>query len=192
MEEKRLGDQTAGRPDAELLEAGTAEDFATFYDRHARAVLGFLYRRTADPETAADLAAETFAQAYLSRRRYRETGSGARAWLLGIAHHQLSRTLRRRRVEDAARRRLGMERVVVDEISYERIEELADFAPLREELRKALDSVSPRLAQAVLLRVGLDLPYAEVARRLRCSESAARVRVARGLAKLSDRLEVQA
>jgi RNA polymerase sigma-70 factor (ECF subfamily) len=192
MPYKEHGGQESERSDAELLEAGTAEDFGIFYDRHSRAVLGFLYRRTADPETAGDLTAETFAQAYLSRRRYREGGSGARAWLLGIAHHQLGRSLRRRRVEDKARRRLGLERITVDEISFERIEELADFAPVREAIRQALDSVSPKLAQAVLLRIGHELPYPEVARRLRCSESAARVRVARGLAKLTERLEVQA
>jgi RNA polymerase sigma-70 factor (ECF subfamily) len=190
MPERQQKGQEADRPDAELLEPGTAEDFGIFYDRHARAVLGFLYRRTADPETAADLTAETFAQAFLYRRRYRETGSGARGWLFGIAHHQLGRTLRRRRVEDKARRRLGMERVPMDEVSFERIEELADFAPVREAIRQALDSVSPKLAQAVLLRIGHELPYPEVARRLRCSESAARVRVARGLAKLTERLEV--
>lgn len=191
MPEREQERKSAERPDAELLEAGSPEDFGIFYDRHARAVLGFLYRKTADPETAADLTAETFAQAFLSRRRYREAGSGARGWLFGIAHHQLRKSLRRRRVEDKARRRLGMERVPVDEVSFERIEELADFAPVREAIRQALDSVSPKLAQAVLLRIGHELPYPEVARRLRCSESAARVRVARGLAKLTERLEVQ-
>src|SRR6266545_4988028 len=158
MPEKQPEGQSAERPDVELLEAGTAEDFGLFYDRHPRAVLGFLYRRTADPETAADLTAETFAQAFLSRRRYGEAGSGARGWLFGIAHHQLGRSLRRRRVEDKARRRLGMELVPVDEASFERIEELADFAPVREAIRQALGSVSPKLAQAVLMRIGHELP----------------------------------
>jgi RNA polymerase sigma factor (sigma-70 family) len=179
------------RTDAEVLSSVRAEDFGIVYDRHASAVLSFLYRRTADPETAADLTAETFAQAFLSRSRYREMGTGARAWLLGIAHHQLTRTLRRRRVEDRARRRLGMERVPLDEISYERIEELADFAPIRTAIREAFDSLSPRVAEAVTLRIGLELPYEEVARRLNCSPAAARVRVARGLARLSDLMEVQ-
>jgi RNA polymerase sigma factor (sigma-70 family) len=177
--------------DAELLSSGRGEDFGILYDRHAAAVLAFLYRRTADSDTAADLAAETFAQAFLSRGRYRETGSGARAWLFGIAHHQLSRTLRRRRVEDRARRRLGMERVPMDEVSYERIEELADFSPIREAIREAMGFLSPKLAEAVTLRIGLELPYDEVARRLNCSPGAARVRVARGLAHLTDLLEVQ-
>jgi RNA polymerase sigma factor (sigma-70 family) len=177
--------------EADLLSSGRAEDFGILFDRHATAVLGYLYRRTADPDMAADLAAETFAQAFLSRARYRETGSGARAWLLGIAHHQLARALRRRRVEDRARRRLGMERVPMDEVSYERIEELADFGPIREAIREAMSSLSPKLAEAVTLRIGLELSYGEVARRLNCSPGAARVRVARGLARLTDLLEVQ-
>lgn len=176
--------------DAELLASDRTEDFGIFYDRHARAVLGFLYRRTADPDTAADLTAETFAQALLSRRRFRDPGNGARAWLVGIAHHQLARTLRRSRVEDRARRRLGMERVPIDEVSYERIEELADFTPVREAIREAMGSLSSGLADALTLRIGLELPYDEVARRLGCSPGAARVRVARGLARLSDLVEV--
>lgn len=177
--------------DAELLASDRMEDFGFLYDRHVGAVLGFLYRRTADPDTAADLTAETFAQAFLSRRRFRDPGNGARAWLLGIAHHQLTRTLRRRRVEDRARRRLGMERVPMDEVSYERIEELADFTPVREAIREAMGHLSPRLAEALTLRIGLELPYNEVARRLKCSPASARVRVARGLARLTDLLEVQ-
>ena len=176
-------------PDDELLQ-GTPEEFGRFFDRHGRAVLSYLYRRTADPEMAADLVAETFAQAYRSRWRYRNTGPGARAWLFGIAGNELKRALRRQRVDDRARRRLGMERVALDEVSFERIEELADFEPIRDAVRQAMASLSPKLAQAVALRVGLDLPYDEVARRLSCSEGTARVRVARGLTRLHQILEV--
>ncbi len=81
--------------------------------------------------------------------------------------------------------------MAVDDESYERIEELTDFAPIREAVRQAMGSMSLKLALALLLRVGLELPYDEVARRLRCLESTARVRVARGLARLTQRLEVQ-
>ena len=180
---------TGRADDAELLQ-GSPEDFGRFYDRHARAVLGYLYRRTADPEMAADLMAETFAQAYGSRSRYRDTGHGARAWLFGVASRQLKRALRRQRVDDRARRRLGMERVALDDLSYERIEELADFAPIKEAVQAAMASLSPKLAEAVALRIGMDLPYDQVANRLGCSEGTARVRVARGLARLNQILEV--
>lgn len=179
------------RSDQELLASGVPSDFGALFERHARAVLAFLYRRTADPELAGELTAETFAQAFESRHRYREMGTGARAWLVQIAKHQLGRTLRRRRVGDRARRRIGLERIPMDEVSYERIEELADFASLRDSIRVAVSSLSPRLGQAVMLRIGMELPYPEVAKRLRCTEATARVRVARGLARLTELLEVQ-
>jgi RNA polymerase sigma-70 factor (ECF subfamily) len=189
------GGMKDGGSDAELLARDMRSDpdaFGVFYDRHVEAILRFFYRRTGDPEAAADLTAETFAEALAGRHRYRNTGAPARTWLLGIARHQLSRFFRRKRVDDRARRALGIERISVDEDSYERIEALADWAPLKEALREGVASLSPKLAQAVVLRVGLDLPYAEVAERLRCSEGAARVRVARGLAQLVDRLEALA
>jgi RNA polymerase sigma factor (sigma-70 family) len=182
------------RSDGELLRAAQndPEAFGVFYDRHAKALLAYFYRRTACAETAADLAAETFAAAFAARRRYRETGAPARAWLFKIAQRQLSRALRRGRVDERARRRLGVERISPDEESIERIEALTDLEPVRAAVRDAIGSLSPNLAAAVALRVGDDLPYAEVARRLGCSEAAARTRVARALSQLADRLEVLA
>jgi RNA polymerase sigma factor (sigma-70 family) len=180
------------RSDAELLRAADKdpEAFRDFYRRHVTGVIAFLYRRTACPETAADLMAETFAKAFLSRHRFKDDRA-ARPWLLGIARHELSRAMRRRSVDDRARRRLGVPRVEMDEVSYDRIEELADFAPIREAIREALGSLPSGLAQAVRLRVGLELGYPQVALRLGCSEGAARVRVARGLARLAEVLEAR-
>jgi RNA polymerase sigma-70 factor (ECF subfamily) len=187
MSEPRTRLRDDQRTDAELLADARREPeaFGAFYDRHAEELLAFFYRRTADAHMAADLTAETFAEAFASRERYRDVGASAAAWLFGIAKHELSRALRRRRVDDRARRRLGVQRVELDDVSIERIEGLVDFAPVR----KALEALSPRVAEAISLRVGADLPYAEVARRLGCSEGAARVRVARGLAHLARTLE---
>jgi DNA-directed RNA polymerase specialized sigma24 family protein len=56
--------------------------FAAFYRDHSRAVLVFFTRRTYDVEAALDLTAETFAQAFASRRRLRvDTDAQAGAWL---------------------------------------------------------------------------------------------------------------
>jgi RNA polymerase sigma-70 factor, ECF subfamily len=177
--------------DAELLRESSRrpEAFGEFYDRHAEPLLGFFARRTWDAQEAADLTAETFAAAFASRRRYRDTGAPAYAWLLGIARHQLGRALRRRRVDDRARRRLGIERVELDDASLARIEELADLRALRPALAAALEQLPAGTARAVALRVTDELPYAEVAQRLGCSEGAARVRVTRGLNRLADLLE---
>ena len=179
------------RSDADLLRASArdAEAFGAFYDRHAVALLAFFARRTADPQAAADLTAETFAAAFVSRRRYRDTGAPAFAWLLGIGRHQLASALRRGRIEDRARRRLGVARAELDDAALERIEELAALDDLRPRVAAALDALPDGTADAVTLRVAEELSYAEVARRLGCSEGAARVRVARGLTRLADLLE---
>jgi DNA-directed RNA polymerase specialized sigma24 family protein len=109
--------------DAALLRASQQdpEAFGRFYDRHATDLLRCFYRRTACAQTAADLTAETFAQAFAARGRFRDLGVPARAWLFAIARHQLAREARGRRVSDRYRRRLGMQPVAVDDLSLERI-----------------------------------------------------------------------
>ena len=107
--------------DEDLLVAsvGDEEAFAAFYRRYARPLAGFFMRRTGDGELAADLTAETFAAALVSRRRFDPAKGPATGWLYGIARHKLARTLRRGRVEDRARRRLGMAPLALDDEAVE-------------------------------------------------------------------------
>jgi RNA polymerase sigma factor (sigma-70 family) len=180
--------------DAELLRASARdpEAFGAFYDRHAAALLAYFYRRTGCAETSADLTMETFAEAFAHRRRYRETGASPRAWLFGIAAHQLGRLARRKRVSRRYRAKMGIRSSVwVDDDDMARIEAMVDWAPVRAAVAEAFDGLPPGEADAVRLRIGDDLPYVEVAAALKCSEAAARMRVMRGLARLQDRLEVR-
>ena len=183
----RLEEET----DAELLAACSADPaaFGVLYDRHVVAILRYLHRRTDSAETAADLCAETFAAAFVHHRRFRDTGSTARPWLYGIARNQLSHYLRRQQVSDRYRRRLGVQPLALTDHQLERVEDLVDAQPHRAEIRAALDQLPAPLSEAVVLRIGHDLPYPEVAVRLGCSEGAARVRVSRGLRQLTDLLE---
>ena len=99
------------RSDTELLLASRAEPaaFVELYRRHAEDLLRYFARRTLDPEAAAELTAETFAEAYASRRNYRDTGVNGVAWLYGIARHQLSRFFRNGHDSTAmARGKIGM------------------------------------------------------------------------------------
>lgn len=178
--------------DADLLEASASdpEAFGLVYDHHVSSVLAFFYRRTADAWLAADLTAETFAEAFASRRSYRRMSVPAEAWIFGIARNQLSRALRRGRASTKARRRIGLERLEVDDVSLERIEDLVDLQPVRNAMQQALGELSPSIAEALRLRIGLEMSYQDVARKLACSERAARVRVSRGLRQLQRLLEV--
>jgi RNA polymerase sigma-70 factor (ECF subfamily) len=178
--------------DAVLLERSTTDVdlFAELYDRHVDAVLAYHQRRTGCPDTAADLTAETFAAAFTSRHRFRDTGAPARAWLFTIARRQLGRYIRREQVATRARRRLGMpSEVTLDDADRERIERLVDFAPLRPALGEAMAALPSGQAEAVSLRIGHDLAYAEIAERLGCTEGAARVRVSRALTRLAEAME---
>jgi RNA polymerase sigma factor (sigma-70 family) len=166
------------------------EAFGVLYDRTVGDFLAWFVRRTADGHVAADLAAETFAEAFVSRRQFSARGDGsARAWLFGIARHQLGRYARRERVSARYRRKLGVPALVVDDETAERIEARADLEGVRRELRIALAQLPDGQRDAVRLRVIDELPYAQVAHRLGCSEGAARVRVTRGLARLAEVLE---
>jgi RNA polymerase sigma-70 factor (ECF subfamily) len=175
------------RTDAELLIASRAEPeaFGELYRRHAEDVLRYLARRTLDPEAAAELTAETFAEAFASRANYRDQGVDGVAWLYGIARHRLGRFFRTGRVDAAARRKLGMPERDLPPEDYERIEDLIDFAPIRQALVEALETLGPDQREAMRLRVIDGLDYAEVAERLHCTQQSARQRVSRGLRKVA-------
>ena len=176
--------------DAQLILGSVtdADRFAELYDRLVDDVLRFFVRRTRCAQTAADLTAETFAAVFTSRGRFVDTGAPGRAWVFTIARRQLSHFHRRERVADRARRRLGVEPIALAGDETDRIDALIDAAGLRADLHRAMSTIPTGLAEAVHLRVELDLPYSAVAARLGCSEGAARVRVSRALTRLSEEL----
>ena len=161
---------TPRRPDA----------FAVFYRRHEQALLGWLVRRTGDPELAADLSAETWAAALLGVRRFDASRGPAAAWVFGIAHHKFLRALEKGRVEDRARRKLGLPPLVLEDEALERVARLGGDARVDALLAK----LPAAQAEAVRARVIDELPYERIAARVRCSESVIRQRVSRGLATL--------
>ena len=165
------------------------EAFGTVFERHAEEFLGFFARRTFDPEAAAELMAETFAQAFASRRRFRDQGLGATGWLYGIARNQLSRFFRRGSVDSRARRRLGMPEREVSPDDYDRIEELVDFEHMGRVIGRAFSVLSEEQREALTLRVIEGRPYREVAEALRCTEETARARVSRGLKRLATTID---
>ena len=172
-----------------VLSREDPDAFGTFYERHAEDLLRFFARRTLDPDAAAELTAETFAEAFASRHRYRERGVGASPWLYGIAKHKLSRFFREGAVDQRARRRLGLPARGISDTDYERIEELIDFERVGRAIADALATLSAEQREAMTLRVIEQRPYSEVAEMLACTEQTARARVSRGLKRLASLLE---
>ena len=174
-----------------LLAARTRpEDFGRFYDRNFSLVLGYFFRRTACVDVAADLTAETFTAALDGVPRYRPSLGTGRGWLFGIAGNLYRQWVRRGVIESRARMRLGVATPPFDTADLEEVDRLIDLRPLVDALPDALDALSPALRDAIMLRVSEELPYAEIAHRLGCSEISARVRVSRGLDQLHRELAV--
>ena len=169
---------------------GDGDAFAAFYRRHTDLVLSYLRPRVAEPEQAFDLAAETFAAALVSVRRYRPGESPAAAWLLGIARHKLLESLRRGRVEAKARRQLRHEPIAVDDDDLLAVD--ARAAAGAASLAQLLAALPDEQREAVRARVLDEREYADIARELRCSPQVVRQRVSRGLRTLRTQIGDQA
>lgn len=174
----RLGDRRS------LLD--DPEDFSVFYDTHAEPVLIWFTRRVFEPETAVDLTAEVFAQAYASRRRFRgSTVQEAGGWVFAIARHVLSHFIRKGQAERRAIDRLGIQTPSVTEEDHHDILERAGVADLRSLVREQLLTLSDDQRVALQLRVVDDLSYPRIARQLGITEQTVRARVSRGLRALA-------
>jgi RNA polymerase sigma factor (sigma-70 family) len=160
-----------------------AEGFGALYRRYEAPVLRYFMRRVGDPEVAADLAGETFAAALRTWATSRPLAEHEAAWLFSVARSKLVDSLRRGRVEDAARRELGMQPIVLHDSELARVAELDD-----KPLTALLDSLPADQLAAVRARVLEERPYAEIARELKISEQVVRKRVSRGLSTLRRRL----
>ena len=172
--------------DAELIRAARSDPgaFRELYDRYAARMYRFHLGRSRDADAAHDLTAETFAQAWLGRTRFRdEAGGSAGPWLFAIARNVLSASVRRGRLEQAASARLAI---------LERLDREPATVPPDERWLDGLDEALAELPEgqleALRLRFDDDLPYDELANSLGTTPEAARVRVHRGLSALRLRL----
>jgi RNA polymerase sigma-70 factor (ECF subfamily) len=174
--------------DQELLRLTpvNVEAFGVFYDRYEREVLAFFWRRTGRADLAADMTSELFARALEAAARFDDDRGSARTWLYMFARQLLVDAWRRGRVENAARARLRMEPLVVTDGFLRTIERVA---AAQSDVLGLLEELPQEQRLAVEGRVVDELDYAELSRRLSCSESVVRQRVSRGLRALRRRFD---
>jgi RNA polymerase sigma factor (sigma-70 family) len=156
------------------------------YRRYLPLVLRWSLRQTGNREVAADLTSEVFAAALIASPRYRPEHGSVGAWLLGIAKNKLRESQRRKRVENSARRRLGLEPIALTDAALDRVE---DLASLDSDVAGLVEALPECQRDAVMRRVVEERSYEDIARELRCSPSVVRQRVSRGLRTLRSELE---
>ena len=158
------------------------EDFERLYDEHAQALYGFLAYRTGNPALAEDLLADTFEKALRSRGRFDARRGGEKTWLYSIALNTLRDHLRRRAAAERAGERLAAGGVT-------EVESAAEGLAERDELARALATLSDEEREAIALRYGADLTVPEIAKLKKEKLTTVEGRVYRALRKLRERLE---
>jgi RNA polymerase sigma factor (sigma-70 family) len=162
---------------------GEPEAFGILFERHARAVYNYLFRRTADWSLAEDLTSVVFLEAWRRRREVRLERGLALPWLFGVATNVL-----RNRRRSQWRYRAALER-----IPPEHGEDFADDANARlddeRRMRCALRSLSklPKREQDVIALCGwADLSYEEAAIALDIPVGTVRSRLSRARTRLRE------
>jgi RNA polymerase sigma-70 factor (sigma-E family) len=145
-----------------------------FEDLYARAY-GVAFQLLGRRSEAEDVAQETLARAFV---RWRKIRSYAEAWVVRVAGNLAIDAWRRlRRVDtDATTERLGATAPGPDE--------------QRVDLHRALDNLSRRQREVLVLRFIADLPEADVAKALGCSVGSVKQHASRGLATLRNSMGV--
>jgi len=154
--------------------------FAELVRRHVSLVY-FAALRRVDGRTqlAEEVTQSVFARLAVEARRMLARKTVLAGWLYVAAKHTAANALR----AEKRRETREQEAMVMQDLLDTRQEEAA-WAAIRPEIDSALDALSERDRDAVLLRFFEGRAFGEIGEELRVSEDAARVRVNRALEKL--------
>lgn len=168
-----------------LAGAGQREAFELLVNRHQQPLLNFFLRSGVDRD-AEDLVQQTFIRLHRYRRRYRPRARFTTFLYL----------LARQVWIDELRRRRRLQRLREQARQQAELAAAADTAPVDEgfsdALQQALDSLSSRHREVVVLGVLQELEYSEIARILKIPVGTVKSRMFNGLRDLRRYLESDA
>jgi RNA polymerase sigma-70 factor (ECF subfamily) len=169
------------RTDVQLMldvKAGDATSFELLLCKYRKPVINFLYRMVRNRTAAEDLAQEVFLRVYRARGEYAPSAKFT-TWLFRIATNLALNAVRDTRYQQME---VSIDQPVAGEESDQPAVSVADERPgIEQELmqrdraafiRRAIESLPEKQRAAVLLHKYQELDYDEIAKILRCSESA--------------------
>lgn len=167
---------------------GDAESFGVLFDRHARTVYNFCFRRTADWALAEDLTSTVFLEAWRRRTEVRPEHDSLRPWLLGVATNVIRNSARSQRRREAAEPRAAMPSETTDpaDDAAARI----DDESLMHRTVLALDALSPVDRDVLSLFAWGQLSYEEIAEVLHVPVGTVRSRLSRARTRLRELTDV--
>jgi RNA polymerase sigma factor (sigma-70 family) len=163
---------------------GVAAEFEQLYRAQVDSITAYFARRSSDPQTVADLTADTFVAAITSFRTFDPRRGSGRVWLFGIARrvyasHCEARSRQRERVTRLAGRR---------ELEPDQVGELLDRIDAERAGRALISALGalPAADRALVELVDIDgLTPKEAAATLGISSGAVRMRLMRARKRLS-------
>lgn len=165
--------------------AGDADAFGQLFERHARRIYNYCFRRTADWALAEDLTSLTFLVAWRRRDGVALRADTALPWLYGIATNVLRNQRRSFRRYHDALERFPRERLDHPDFAEETVERLHDEQEMRALLR--LFERLPRREQDVIALCDWSgLAYEDAAAALTVPVGTVRSRLARGRRRLRE------
>jgi RNA polymerase sigma-70 factor (ECF subfamily) len=162
--------------------AREAERFEALYRACAADLFAYVASLLRDRSAAEDVTALAFERAYRRRGLFEARRGSERAWLFAIARNAALDELRRRQ---RSSRLVG--EIADDEPGFEADDELAER---RLVVRRALATLEAREREVVLLKFVGRLSNSELARILKCSETAAGTRLHRAIVRLREACDV--
>jgi RNA polymerase sigma-70 factor (ECF subfamily) len=179
--------------DAELMlrvKEGDGASFGILLEKHRSPVVHFLYRMVQNQAIAEELAQEVFLRVYRSRESYEATAKFT-TWLFRIATHLALNSLRDRR-HQRLEERLDDDssEMPVRQVPDKRltVEQTMVYRARLDEVRRAVAMLPEKQRAAVLMHKYQELEYSQIAKVLKCSESAVKSLLFRAYETLRARL----
>ena len=175
--------------DAIILRAlrGDQHGYAELYDRYAASIYRLCYSLLMNEQDAEDILQESFLYAFKNLQRFDSAKASLKTWLFTIAVSRCRNTYRRKRF------------ITVDINHWFGFElkappaEGPEAAMIRrdasESISSALQDLSPRLREAIVLRYGQGMTYREISEVMGCPQKTAESRVRLGHQRLRHSLK---
>lgn len=180
--------------DEELLKRvneGDSVAFDMIVKRYKLRLINFVFRFLGDRDQAEELVQETFLRVFRERKSY-ERISNFSTWIFTIAGNLAKSELRRRKrwrffSLDQREPEEGAEFEIPDE--SQRPDRLAHDRMIEGAVQKAMDTLSPKYREAVILRDIQGFAYEEIAEIIGCPVGTVKSRVNRARLRLQEELK---